>query len=139
MPELKGINWPVQGLFNGLLVVCLGYLGVGWLMSPGPPELDEVVLKYSLNNGSSIYGARNNQGGATVGFTYLYYVHKDLSNDREILTTLVSAHPFLKTREPNVQVSEPEGVLLLDIQGRVYEYNSYALEGLGPLKVVMGL
>lgn len=45
MPELKGIKWPVQGLFNGLLVVCLGYLGVGWLTSPGPPELDEVVLK----------------------------------------------------------------------------------------------
>lgn len=48
MPELKGIKWPVQVLLNGLLVVCLGYLGVGWLMSPGTPELDEVVLKHSL-------------------------------------------------------------------------------------------
>lgn len=126
-------------LRNCLLVGCLIYIAGSWLISPGTPDLDEVVLKHSLGNGSSIYGARDGQGGATVGFSYRYYVHRNLSNDQEILTTLVSAHPFLKTKEPNVQVSEHEGVLLLDIQGRVYEYNSYALEGLGPLKVVMGL
>lgn len=139
MPELKGIKWPVQGLFNGLLVVCLGYLGVGWLMSPGPPELDEVVLKYSLNNGSSIYGARNNQGGATVGFSYLYYVHKDLGNDREILTTLVSAHPFLKTKEPDVQVTRQAGLIRLTVRGEVYEYRSYPLEGMGAVRIDMKL
>lgn len=126
-------------LRNCLLVGCLIYIAGSWLISPGTPGLDEVVLKHSLGNGSSIYGARDGQGGATVGFSYRYYVHSNLSNDQEILTTLVSAHPFLKTKEPNVQVSEHEGVLRLDIQGRVYEYNSYALEGLGPLKVVMGL
>lgn len=126
-------------LRNCLLVGCLIYIAGSWLISPGTPDLDEVVLKHSLGNGSSIYGARDGQGGATVGFSYRYYVHRNLSNDQEILTTLVSAHPFLKTKEPNVQVSEHEGVLRLDIQGRVYEYNSYALEGIGPLKVVMGL
>jgi len=126
-------------LRNCLLVGCLIYIAGSWLLSPGTPDLDEVVLKHSLGNGSSIYGARDGQGGATVGFSYRYYVHRNLSNDREILTTLVSAHPFLKTKEPNVQVSEHEGVLTLDIQGRVYEYNSYALEGLGPIKVVMAV
>lgn len=126
-------------LRNCLLVGCLIYIAGSWLISPGTPDLDAVVLKHSLGNGSSIYGARDGQGGATVGFSYRYYVHKNLSNDQEILTTLVSAHPFLKTKEPNVQVSEHEGVLRLDIQGRVYEYNSYALEGLGTVKVVMGL
>ena len=126
-------------LRNCLLVGCLIYIAGSWLISPGTPDLDEVVLKHSLGNGSSIYGARDGQGGATVGFSYRYYVHSNLSNDQEILTTLVSAHPFLKTKEPNVQVSEHEGMLRLDIQGQVYEYNSYALEGLGTVKVVMGL
>ena len=126
-------------LRNCLLVGCLIYIAGSWLISPGTPDLDEVVLKHSLGNGSSIYGARDGQGGATVGFSYRYYVHRNLSNDQEILTTLVSAHPFLKTKEPSLQVSEHEGGLRLDVQGRVYEYNSYALEGLGPLKVVMGL
>jgi hypothetical protein len=139
MRLLKGTEGFIPILRNCLLVVCLVYIAGSWILSSGAPDLDEVVLKYSLGNGSSIYGARDGQGGATVGFSYRYYVHRNLSDDQEILTTLVSAHPFLKTKEPNVQVSEREGMLRLDIQGQVYEYNSYALEGLGTVKVVMGL
>ncbi|AVE05943.1 hypothetical protein CYL20_15780 [Pseudomonas palleroniana] len=139
MRKAKDIKWPVQGLLNGLLVMCLRYLAISWLMSPGTPQLDEVVLKYSLGNGTSIYGARDGQGGATVGFSYRYYVHKDLGNDQELLKTLVSAHPFLKTQEPTVQVSGHEGVLRLDVRGRVYESSSYVLESLGGVKVVMAL
>ncbi len=126
-------------LRNCLLVVCLIYIGGGWILSPGTPDLDEVVLKHSLGNGTSIYGARDGQGGATVGFSYRYYVHEDLGSDQEILTALVSAHPFLKTQEPDVQVSDEGGALHLIIQGRVYEYHSYALEGLGRVKVMMAL
>jgi hypothetical protein len=126
-------------LRNCLLVVCLIYIGGGWILSPGTPVLDEVVLKHSLGNGTSIYGARDGQGGATVGFSYRYYVHEDLGSDQEILTALVSAHPFLKTKEPDVQVSDESGALHLIIQGRVYEYHSYALEGLGRVKVMMAL
>lgn len=139
MPELKGIKWPVQVLLNGLLVVCLGYLGVGWLMSPGTPELDEVVLKHSLSNGNSLYGVRDSQGGTTVGFSYRYYVHKDLDNDHEILTSLVSAHPFLKTKEPDVQVIQKDGALHLIVRGEVYEYRSYPLEGLEAVSIDMRL
>ena len=126
-------------LRNCLLVVCLIYIGGSWILSSGTPDLDEVVLKHSLGNGTSIYGARDGQGGATVGFSYRYYVHEDLGSDQEILTALVSAHPFLKTKEPDVQVSEEGGALHLIIQGRVYEYHSYALEGLGTVKVMMAL
>lgn len=139
VPFLNVTERLIPILRNCLLVVCLVYIAGSWILSSGAPDLDEVVLKYSLGNGSSIYGARDGQGGATVGFSYRYYVHRNLSDDQEILTTLVSAHPFLKTKEPNVQVSEHEGMLRLDIQGQVYEYNSYALEGLGTVKVVMGL
>ncbi|MGU9827970.1 hypothetical protein [Pseudomonas sp. LF242] len=126
-------------LRNCLLVVCLIYIGGSWILSSGTPDLDEVVLKHSLGNGTSIYGARDGQGGATVGFSYRYYVHEDLGSDQEILTALVSAHPFLKTREPDVQVSDEGGALHLIIQGKVYEYHSYALEGLGAVKVMMAL
>lgn len=126
-------------LRNCLLVVCLIYIGGSWLISPGTPDLDEVVLKHSLGNGTSIYGARDGQGGATVGFSYRYYVHKDLANDQEILAALVSAQHFLKTKSPDVQVNEEGGALHLLIQGEVYEYRSYALEGLGKVSVMMVL
>ncbi|KMT56207.1 hypothetical protein [Pseudomonas fildesensis] len=139
MRFLKAIKGLIPVLCNCLLVVCLVYIGGSWIMSSGTPDLDEVVLKHSLGNGTSIYGARDGQGGATVGFSYRYYVHKDLGSDQEILSALVSAHPFLKTKEPFVQVSKHEGVLVLDIQGEVYEYHSYALEGFGAVKVQMAL
>ncbi|WP_338574523.1 hypothetical protein V6L78_05290 [Pseudomonas canadensis] len=126
-------------LRNGLLVVCLIYIGASWFLSPGMPDLDEVVLKHSLGNGSSIYGARDGQGGATVGFSYRYYVHKDLGSDREILTALVSAHPFLKTKEPAVQVSLVDGLIHVTVRGEVYEYRSYPLEGLGAVTIDMKL
>ena len=79
------------------------------------------------------------QGGATVGFSYRYYVHKDLRNDHEILTSLVSAHPFLKTKEPDVQVNQVDGVIHLIVRGEVYEYRSYPLEALGAVSIDMRL
>ncbi len=139
MPGPKGTKWMVQGLLNGLLVVCLGYFGFGWLMSPGAPELDEVVLKYSLSNGKSIYGVRDGQGGATVGFSYRYYIHEDMDTDQKILTGLVSKYPFLKTKAPDVQVTRQDGVIHLTVRGEVYEYRSYPLEGLGAVSIDMKL
>lgn len=135
----KATKCLIPFLRNCLLVVCLIYIGGTWFLSSGTPDLDEVVLKHSLGNGTSIYGARDGQGGATVGFSYRYYVHEDLGSDQEILAALVSAHPFLKTKEPDVQVSDEGGALHLIIQGEVYEYHSYALEGLGTVKVMMAL
>ncbi|MEN5152615.1 hypothetical protein [Pseudomonas orientalis] len=139
MPFCKATERLMPVLRNCLLVVCLIYIGGSWILSPGTPDLDEVVLKHSLGNGMSIYGARDSQGGATVGFSYRYYVHKDLGSDQEILTTLMSKFPFLKTKEPGVQVTERDGVLHLSVSGRVYEYSSYSLEGLGVVKINMKL
>ena len=139
MPFRKATKRLIPVLRNCLLVICLLYIGGSWVLSPGTPDLDEVVLKHSLGNGMSIYGARDGQGGATVGFSYRYYVHKDLDNDHEILTSLVSAHPFLKTKEPDVQVIQKDGALHLIVRGEVYEYRSYPLEGLEAVSIDMRL
>lgn len=139
MQFLRATKGLLPVLRNCLLVACLIYIGGNWIMSSGTPDLDEVILKHSLGNGSSIYGARDGQGGATVGFSYRYYVHKDLGSDREILTALVSAHPFLKTKEPDVQVTRQAGLIRLTVRGEVYEYRSYPLEGLGAVSIDMKL
>ncbi|CRM62737.1 MULTISPECIES: hypothetical protein [Pseudomonas] len=139
MQFLRATKSLLPVLRNCLLVACLIYIGANWIMSSGTPKLDEVVLKRSLGNGGSIYGARDGQGGATVGFSYRYYVHKDLGSDQEILTALVSAHPFLKTKEPDVQVTQADGAIRLIVRGEVYEYRSYPLEGLGAVSIDMRL
>lgn len=137
MPNPKGTKWRLQAILNTLLLVCLAYLGLSWLFSPGKPELDQVVLNHLLGNGNSIYGVRDSGGGATVGFSYRYYVHPDFSDERAILTGLVSKSPFLKTREPTVEVMPDQDGIRLVVRGRVYEYSSFALENLGALNVRM--
>lgn len=139
MPSPKGTKWPLQAMLNTLLAVCLAYLVLGWLFSPGTPELDQVVLNHSLGNGSSIYGVRDSGGGATVGFSYRYYVHPDFSDERAILTGLVSKSPFLKTQEPSLEVMDDESGIHLTVRGRVYGYSSFALENLGKSDVRMKL
>lgn len=66
MQFLRATKGLLPVLRNCLLVACLIYIGGNWIMSSGTPDLDEVVLKHSLGNGSSIYGARDGQGGATM-------------------------------------------------------------------------
>jgi hypothetical protein len=48
---------------------------------------------------------------------------------------LLSAHPFLKTKEPDVQVTRQDGFIHLTVRGAVYEYRSYPLEGLGAVSI----
>lgn len=139
MPSPKGTKWRLQVMLNTLLVVCLVYLGLSWLFGPGTPELDQIVLKYSLGNGNSIYGVRDSAGGATVGFSYRYYVHPDFRDEQAILTGLVSKSPFLKTREPTVEVAQDQQGVRLVVRGRVYEYSSFALENLGNSDIRMTL
>lgn len=139
MPGSKGTNRVVQCLCNALLVVCLGYLGIDWLMNSGRPELDQVVFKYSLDTGHSIYGVRDGQGGATVGFSYRYYVHADLGDDQEILAALASKSPFLKTREPAVEARRDDDGIHLSVRGRVYEFSNYAFEDSDKIDVHMSV
>ena len=48
MRFLKATEGFIPILRNCLLVVCLIYIAGSWVMSPGTPDLDEVVLKHSL-------------------------------------------------------------------------------------------
>lgn len=45
----------------------------------------------------------------------------------------------MKTKEPDVQVSQVDGIIHLIVRGEVYEYRSYPLEGLGALNIDMKL
>lgn len=128
-------NFLSRAVCNTALVLCLLYIGFDWISSPSKPELDKVVYRFSLGNGDSIYGARDNRGGATVGFSYRYYTFKDIDSDEEVLKALVSKHPFLVTQEPTVSLEIKNGELHLLVKGRIYDFSSYILEDFGFTKV----
>jgi hypothetical protein len=129
-------SW-AQTALNGLLVICVLYIGINWLTEPSEPALDKVVFTHPVGVGHSIYGVRDNRGGATVGFSYRYYISDKMDSDEEILKTLNTEIPFMVTKNPEVSVRRDDDGIIISTRGRVYEFSSYALENVGSVKMDM--
>jgi hypothetical protein len=107
-----------------LLAVCLVYIGVDWLLAPCRPQLTEVVLRVPISNDASIYGVKDDRGGATVPFSYRYYVYRNLAADSEILSALEDAGPFLVTRDASAKVNVQGRSITVSVSGAVSDYHS---------------
>ncbi|KAE9658909.1 hypothetical protein IFR35_04935 [Pseudomonas fluorescens] len=110
-----------------LLLLCLVYIGGSWLLSAGRPQLTEVVLRAPLNADASIYGVKDDRGGATVPFSYRYYVYRTLASDREVLSALKEATPFLITRDASAKVVTQGSEIIVSVTGEVSDYHSSTL------------
>ena len=112
---------------TAMLALCLVYIGGDWLLGPGRPQLTEVVLRVPLGSDASIYGVKDDRGGATVAFSYRYYVYRTLGDDSEILSVLEAASPFLITRDPSVQVDVQGKTITVSVAGDISAYHSSTL------------
>ena len=110
-----------------LLFSSLGYNGWTWLTTKSAPELDKIFLKYPLADGGFVYGVSTNGGGATVGFSYRYYLSKGLATDEETLSMLADEQPFLITKDPEVTVESRGAELDVRVTGRINQFHSQAL------------
>ncbi|TFY93646.1 hypothetical protein DYL61_12795 [Pseudomonas nabeulensis] len=110
-----------------LLTLCLAYIGGTWLLSPGHAQLSEVVLRVPISSGASIYGIKDDRGGATVPFSYRYYVYRNIDADNEILAALENTNPFLVTRDPSAKVDVSEQGITVAVTGDVSAYHSKTL------------
>jgi hypothetical protein len=91
------------------------------------PQLTEVVLRKPLSNGAFIYGVKDDRGGATVPFSYRYYVYRTLAADSDILAELKTATPFLVTRDDSITVDIQESTITVSVDKEVYAYHSDTL------------
>jgi hypothetical protein len=80
-----------------------------------------------LPDDAFIYGVSTNGGGATVGFSYRYYLSKGLATDEEILSMLADEQPFLITKDPEVNVETRGAELDIRVTGRINQFHSQAL------------
>lgn len=110
-----------------LLTLCLGYIGWTWLMTPSAPVLTDVVLKLPVGENGFVYGVKDDRGGATVPFSYRYYVYRELASDEQIASELKTAGPFLVTRDPAVKINVQGSIINVSTHQEVYEYHSSTL------------
>lgn len=110
-----------------LLACCLVYIGGDWLLSPGRPQLTEVVMRVPLGTDGAIYGVKDDRGGSTVPFSYRYYVYRTLEDDSEVLAALRDASPFLITRDAAAKVDVQGRTITVSVAGDVSDYHSSTL------------
>ncbi|MGN8345174.1 hypothetical protein ACLEJQ_16390 [Pseudomonas sp. SMV71] len=110
-----------------LLVLALAY--VSWLcfFSRNTPQLTEVVLRTPLTHNAFIYGVKDDGGGATVPFSYRYYVYRSLTADSDILSELKTATPFLVTRDESITVDVQGETVTVVVDKEIYDYHSNTL------------
>jgi hypothetical protein len=72
-------------------------------------------------------GIKDDRGGATVPFSYRYYVYRELPSDEQIASELKTAGPFLVTRDPAIKVDIQGSVINVSTNQEVYEYHSSTL------------
>ncbi|MDY0835625.1 MULTISPECIES: hypothetical protein [unclassified Pseudomonas] len=103
------------------------YIGGDWLLSPGRPQLTEVVMRVPLGTDGAIYGVKDDRGGSTVPFSYRYYVYRTLEDDSEVLAALRDASPFLITRDASAKVDVQGRTITVSVAGDVSDYHSSTL------------
>jgi hypothetical protein len=119
---------PTKRLLTYSLLACsLLFNAWTWFSSPHPPQLDKIVLRYPVTDQDVVYGVSTNGGGATVGFSYRYYLGKVGSSDEKILSSLVDKSPFLITKDPHVNFQSRGTELDAQVTGRIDRFHSQAL------------
>ena len=117
----------LQHAANVLLVLALATLAWQWLTRPTAPHLDKLVVKQPLGDNTFLYGARDNRGGATTGFSYRYYVQQDAGDDAATLEKLAQASAFLVADDDAVKAEQGQDSITIKVNGRVFDYRSDAL------------
>lgn len=84
-------------------------------------------MRTPLTHDASIYGVKDDRGGATVPFSYRYYVYRSLAADSGILAELNAATPFLITRDESITVDIQGSTITVSVDKEVYDYHSSTL------------
>lgn len=117
---------PLAGLCT-LLALALAFTSWKCFFPQDTPQLTEVVFRKSLSQDAFIYGVKDERGGATVPFSYRYYVYRTLAADGDILSALKTATPFLVTRDDSITLNIQDQAITVSVDKEIYAYHSKTL------------
>ncbi|MES2870316.1 MAG: hypothetical protein V4749_12160 [Pseudomonadota bacterium] len=115
-------------LIGALLLVC-GLQAV-WIYfdRPSAPVLSQVIARYPMGTQGMVYGVLSDAGGATVPFTYHYFLAAPMDDDQVVLDTLrKQGHSFLVTRDANARVVVLGYNVNVKVTGTVNSFHSSTL------------
>lgn len=108
-----------------LIVICLIQALWIWLNQKSDPVLSEIIQRYPLGENAMVYVVLSNVGGATVPFTYHYFVHRRIDDKDQALQALRSeANSFLVTRDYDAKTSVDGYRVSISVRKAVYKFHN---------------
>lgn len=100
------------------LVSIIGLFGmIAYSMFNNDPILDKEIFRTSISPTHTLVGYRNNNGNATTGFSYYFYIQANGTAEQPI--------QFLVTDTPDIHLQiKSHDELLLMVQGKVFQFTN---------------
>jgi len=120
---------PGKWVFRFLLLLCV--LQGGWILLSYKftADLSEVIQRYPVGDKAMVYVVVSDSGGATVPFTYHYFVHRPIEDDILALESLRNnATAFLVTRDHDAQTSVFGNQVKIAVRRQVFHFHNPAID-----------
>jgi len=90
-------------------------------------ELSEIIQRYPVGDKAMVYVVLSDSGGATVPYTYHYFVHRPIEDDNLALASLrENATAFLVTRDHDAQTSVFGNQVKIAVKRQVFHFHNPA-------------
>lgn len=122
---------PGKWLLRFLLLLCV--LQGGWILLnyKFTADLSEIIQRYPVGDKAMVYVVVSDSGGATVPFTYHYFVHRRIEEDSLALESLRNnATAFLVTRDHDAQTSVFGNQVKIAVKRQVFHFHNPAMVSL---------
>ncbi|WP_074752610.1 hypothetical protein [Pseudomonas abietaniphila] len=119
---------PGKWVFRFLLLLCV--LQGGWILLSYKftADLSEIIRRYPVGDKAMVYVVVSDSGGATVPFTYHYFVHRAIEDDSLALESLRdNATAFLITRDHDAQTSVFGNQIKIAVKRQVFHFHNPAM------------
>ncbi len=115
-------------VFRCLLSLCV--LQAIWILLnyKFTAELSEIIQRYPVGDKAMVYVVLSDSGGATVPFTYHYFVHRSIEDDGLALESLrENATAFLITRDHDAQTTVFGNQVKIAVKRQIYHFHNPAI------------
>jgi hypothetical protein len=90
-------------------------------------ELSEIIQRYPFGDKGMVYVVLSNSGGATVPYTYHYFVHPQIEDDSLALESLrENGTAFLVTRDHDAQTTVVGNRVEITVKKQVFHFHNPA-------------
>lgn len=119
---------PGKWVFRCLIMLCVVQAVWILLCYKFTAELSEIIQRYPVGDKAMVYVVVSDSGGATVPFTYHYFVHRSIEDNRSALASLRdNATAFLVTRDHDAQVSVFGNQVKIAVKRQVFHFHNPAI------------